>query len=161
AIHDLPVGHSIDPEAHRAFFHPEDRVKMQGAERMALDAGLPSDLLLRMTSARGRQLWVRSIVKAERRGGNTVRLHGTIQDVTDLVGAERKLRETGDFFELTLNAVPTPVTYGNPNMDVTYVSRALEEWHSLPADALLGRPLRESVGEERFAEDEPLIKAAM
>jgi PAS domain S-box-containing protein len=161
AIHDLPVGHSIDPEAHRAFFHPEDRVKMQEAERMALEAGLPSDLLLRMTSARGRQLWVRSIIKAERRGGNTVRLHGTIQDVTDLVSAERKLRETRDFFELTLNAVPTPVIYVNSNMTVTYVNRAAQEWFEMPADALLDRTLRDSLGDERFLEDEPHIKAAM
>jgi PAS domain S-box-containing protein len=161
AIHDLPVGHVIDVEAHRAFFHPEDRMKMQGAERMALDAGLPSDLLLRMTSARGRHLWVRSIIKAERRGGNTVRLHGTIQDVTDLVSAERKLRETRDFFELTLNAVPTPVTYVNANMIVTYVNRALEEWYAQPADAVLGRPLRDSIGDERFLEMESLIKQVM
>lgn len=161
AIHDLPVGHVIELEAHRAFFHPEDRVKMHNAERTAIDAGLPSDLLLRMTSARGRQLWVRSIVKAERRGGKTVRLHGTIQDVTDLVSAERKLRETRDFFELTLNAVPTPVTYVNSQMIVTYVNRALEEWYAQPADAVLGRPLRDSIGEERFVEIEPIVKQVM
>ncbi|HEY0683699.1 MAG TPA: PAS domain-containing protein [Steroidobacter sp.] len=161
AIHDLPVGHLIDMARHHAFFDPEDRVKLQGAERMALEAGLPSDLLLRMTSARGRQLWVRNMIKAERRGGNTVRLHGTIQDVTDLVSAERKLRETRDFFELTLNAVPTPVTYVNSNMIVTYVNRALEEWYALPADAVLGRPLRDSIGSERFDELEPLIKRVM
>ena len=161
AIHDLPVGHAIDVESHRAFFHPEDRQKLQAAERMAQDAGLPSDLLLRMTSARGRHLSVRSIIKAERRGGNTVRLHGTIQDVTDLVSAERKLRETRDFFELTLNAVPTPVTYVNSAMIVTYVNRALEEWFSLPADAVLGRPLKDTIGIERFAELEPLIKRVM
>jgi PAS domain S-box-containing protein len=161
AIHDLPLGHIIDAEAHRAFFHPDDRVKMQNAERMAIDAGLPSDLLLRMTSARGRQLWVRSIVKAERRGGKTVRLHGTIQDVTDLVSVERKLRETRDFFELTLNAVPTPVTYVNSNMIVTYVNRALEEWYAQPADAVLGRPLRDTIGEESFAEIEPVVEQVM
>ena len=161
AIHDLPVGHAINVDSHRAFFHAEDQQKLQGAERMALDAGLPSDMLLRMTSARGRQLWVRSIVRAERRGGNTVRLHGTIQDVTDLVSAERKLRETRDFFELTLNAVPTPVTYVNTSMVVTYVNRALEEWFSQPADAALGRPLRELVGNDQFVAMEPLIERVM
>jgi PAS domain S-box-containing protein len=161
AIHDLPVGHAINVESHRAFFHVEDQQKLQSAERMAADAGLPSDLLLRMTSARGRQLWVRSIIKAERRGGNTVRLHGTIQDVTDLVSAERKLRETRDFFELTLNAVPTPVTYVDSTMVVTYVNRALEEWYAQPSDAVLGRPLRELIGEERFTEMEPLIAQVM
>ena len=160
-IHDLPFGHAIDVESHRAFFHSEDQQKLQAAERMAVDKGLPSDMLLRMTSARGRQLWVRCIVKAERRGGNTVRLHGTIQDVTDLVSAERKLRETRDFFELTLNAVPTPVTYVNANMVVTYVNRALEEWYAQPADAVLGRLLRDSIGHERFAEVEPLIQRVM
>ena len=161
AIHDLPVGHAISVDLHLAFFHAQDQQKLQAAERMALEAGLPSDLLLRMTSARGRQLWVRSIVKAERRGGSTVRLHGTIQDVTDLVSAERKLRETRDFFELTLNAVPSPVTYVNSNMEVTYVNRALEDWFAMQSDQILGRPLRDLVGNERFAEMEPLIAQVM
>ena len=161
AIHDLPLGYAITIDAHRAFFHGEDQQKLQAAGRMAIDAGLPSDLLLRITSARGRQLWLRSIIKAERRGGNTVRLHGTFQDVTDLVSAERKLRETRDFFELTLNAVPTPVTYVNSSMIVTYVNRALEEWYSMPADEVLGRPLRDAIGSERFVEVEPLISRVM
>ena len=69
-------------------------------------------------SARGRKLWVRVIMKAERRSGKIARLHGTVQDVTDLVNAERQLRETRDFFDLTLNAVPMPIAYVSQEGDV-------------------------------------------
>jgi PAS domain S-box-containing protein len=114
-----------------------------------------------MTSARARQLWVRSIIKAERRGGKTVRLHGTIQDVTDLVSAERKLRETRDFFELTLNSVPTPVTYVNADMELTYVNLAAEQWLGMAADAMLDRPLQAVLGDEEFQDMLPLMQRAM
>ncbi len=117
AIHDLPFGQPIELESSRNMFHPEDRKKLIEASQHAIDTGASSDLHLRLTSARGRQLWVRMIIKAERRNGKIVRLHGTLQDVTDRVVAERQLRETRDFFELTLNAVPTPINYFNRDFD--------------------------------------------
>ncbi|HEX7115940.1 MAG TPA: PAS domain-containing protein, partial [Steroidobacter sp.] len=151
AIHDLPVGQAIDFETTRELFHPEDREKLLAAARKAIDTGAPSDLHLRMGSARGRQLWVRLIIKAERRGGRTVRLHGTVQDVTDRVVAERQLRETRDFFELTLNAVPTPINYFNRDFIMTYANRALEEWHGQPASQLIGKTLHEITDPETLA----------
>lgn len=151
AIHDLPVGQPIDWESSRNLFHPDDRKKLTDASQLAIDSGASSDLHLRVTSARGRQLWVRMIIKAERRGGKIVRLHGTMQDVTDRVVAERQLRETRDFFELTLNAVPTPINYFDRDFIMTYANRAFEEWVGRSAADLIGKGLRELLPTEMLA----------
>ncbi|HKU16128.1 MAG TPA: PAS domain-containing protein [Steroidobacteraceae bacterium] len=157
AIHDLPFGQPIELEASREMFQPEDRKKLIEASQQAIDSGASSDLHLRLTSARGRQLWVRMIIKAERRNGKIVRLHGTLQDVTDRVVAERQLRETRDFFELTLNAVPTPINYFNRDLAMSYVNRAFEEWVGRPSSDLLGKSLRELLPTDMFSTVMPYV----
>jgi PAS domain S-box-containing protein len=161
AMHELPVGQAIDLQNTRAMFHPEDQEKMRVAWQLATDSGEPSDLHLRLTSARGKQLWVRIIIKAERRGGKTVRLHGTMQDVTELVEAERQLRETRDFFELTLNAVPIPINYFSRDLVMTYANRALEEWLGKPSADLIGRHAREISTPETLAFVWPHVEAVL
>src|SRR6185369_4284051 len=161
SIHDLPFGQTIELESSRNMFHPEDKKKLIEASQHAIDTGASSDLHLRLTSARGRQLWVRMIIKAERRNGKIVRLHGTLQDVTDRVVAERQLRETRDFFELTLNAVPTPINYFNRDFVMTYSNRAFEEWLGVPATKMIGKGLRELLTTDMFTVDMPYVDKVM
>jgi PAS domain S-box-containing protein len=161
SIHDLPFGQPIEIEASRDMFHPEDRKKLIEASEQATETGASSDLHLRLTSARGRHLWVRMIIKAERRNGKIVRLHGTLQDVTDRVVAERQLRETRDFFEQTLNAVPTPINYFNRDFVMTYVNRAFEEWVGMSTTKLIGKSLRELLPTDMFATVMPYVDKVM
>jgi PAS domain S-box-containing protein len=161
AIHELPLNHPLNERDHFGMLHPEDQVKLRAAVQKATESGAASDMQARLTNAAGKQLYVRIIVQAERREGRTVRLHGTMQDVTDLVMAERQLRETRDFFELTLNAVPTPVTFVDAKMQVTYANKALEEWLGGPLDQIIGHHLREVVSQEALIALGPHIAAAM
>src|ERR1044072_6359178 len=160
-MHDLPFGQPIEIEARREMFHPEDRKKLIEASQQATDTGASSDLHLRLTSARGRSLWVRMIIKAERRNGKIMRLHGTLQDVTDRVVAERQLRETRDFFELTLNAVPTPINYFNRDFIMTYSNRAFEEWLGVPSTKMIGKGLRELLPTDMFTLVMPYVDKVM
>jgi PAS domain S-box-containing protein len=139
AIHDLPVGHPITQDAYRKFIHPDDLPQLLAAGAEAAQSGRSADLQMRMTSAKGRHLWVRLIVKAERRNGKVVRLHGTFQDVTDRVHSEHKVRETRDFYELTLDAMPTPVMFIDAELKITYANKAVEEWVGRTRPQLLGK----------------------
>jgi PAS domain S-box-containing protein len=161
AIHDLPLSTEVKPETHMRGFSPEDNAKLEAAGRLARETGKASDLRLQLTSQRGRRLWVRCIVKAERRGGKAVRLHGTFQDVTDLVLAEEQQRETREFFEVTLNAVPTPVTYFDSDYIVTYTNRALEDWLERSGADMVGKHLRDVVPPESYGETMPIIARVM
>src|SRR5690606_6606875 len=99
--------------------------------------------------------------QADRPDGRTLGRHGTMQDITDLVLAERQLRETRDSFELTLNAVPTPVSFVDSKMHITYANRALEEWLSRPREEIVGHHLRDVLSSESLIALGPHLAAAM
>jgi PAS domain S-box-containing protein len=161
AMHELAPNTPLGDRDLLAMLHPEDQIKMKAAVQKAIDSGSSADFQARLTNARGRHLHVRIILQTERREGRTVRLHGTMQDITDLVMAERQLRETRDFFELTLNAVPTPVIFVDTKMLVTYANRAMEEWLERTHDQIVGQHLREILTSESLISLGPQIAAAM
>ena len=163
ALYDLygvPPGVVVDFPFFQKFYDPADLPQMMAAGNAAL-AGTPSDLQVRMTTARGEKLWVRILYNAERRGGVVTRLHGTIQDVTDRVLAEQQVRQTRDFYELTLDAMPTMVTYTDTDLRLTYVNRAVEEWVGLPSARLLGHRMREFLSPREVADLAEHIAAAL
>jgi PAS domain S-box-containing protein len=143
AIYELPVGRPLSVEQSKQYIHEDDWPKLAAASEAALATGKSADLQIRITSARGRQLWLRVILKAERRDGKTIRLHGTYQDVTERVQTELQVLETRDFYELTLDAMPTLVVYVDKEMRVTYANKAMADWYELPRDSLIGRRLRD------------------
>jgi PAS domain S-box-containing protein len=161
AIYDLPTDTALDVEALQSFFAPEDRKTLESAFKAATETGTSSELQLEMTSARGRHMWVRVIIKAERRGDMTYRLHGTIQDVTDRVIAERQVLATRDFYELTLDAMPTMVMYANAEREVTYVNKAVEEVTGLPRSRCNGQSLAEIFSPQERAVLNEHIEAAL
>jgi PAS domain S-box-containing protein len=143
AIHDLPPGQRLDLDLVRSFLSAEDQERFLKVGRTAIEGGKPADLQIQLTSARGRLIWVRLIVKAERRAGKTIRLHGTVQDITDRVIAEQQVLQTRDFYELTLDAMPTLVTYTDRNLTITYANKAVQDWLGVPREQCIGMNLRD------------------
>ncbi|HEX2492175.1 MAG TPA: PAS domain-containing protein, partial [Steroidobacter sp.] len=143
AIFDLDRSEPIDAAFAISFFSGEHADRLSSATLAAVRAGASADLRLQATSARGRKRWVRVIIKAERRDGRTSRVHGTMQDVTDLTNAERQLRETRDFLDLTLDAAPMPIAYvaeGDGSRLVRYANKAMEEWLGRSRAQMIGKP---------------------
>lgn len=161
AISDLPVGSYIDVERCRKFFSAEDQRAVEQALRKTSETGKPADLQLHLTNARGRQIWVRVIIKAERRGATVVRLHGTVQDITDRVITEHQVRETRDFYELTLDAMPTLVIYTDTDRVITYVNKAVEDWYGMPGSECIGKSLSEISTPEAYAAITGHVTAAL
>lgn len=83
-IHE--VDEDYQPTVDKAIGFYEDaeaRDQIAAALDSGIRDGLPWDLELPLTTAKGRQLWVRAQGRAERVGGQTVRLVGAFQDVTN------------------------------------------------------------------------------
>jgi PAS domain S-box-containing protein len=164
ALYDLygvTRGAPVDFPFFQKFYDPADLPHMLAAIKAALDEGKTSDLQVRMTTVRGEKLWVRILYNAERRGGIVTRLHGTIQDVTNRVLAEQQVRQTRDFYELTLDAMPTLVSYTDTDLRLTYVNRALEEWLGLPRARIIGHRMRDFLAPHDVAEQSEYIAAAL
>ena len=62
---------------------PEDRPVIQAAFRRCVEEGVPYDLELRFTTAKGRHLWIRSFAEPILENGQVVRVVGFIMDITD------------------------------------------------------------------------------
>jgi signal transduction histidine kinase/AmiR/NasT family two-component response regulator len=79
-----------------AFYAPEARAQFTAAVQHAIATGTGWDLELPFDTAMGRRIIVRTIGKAERRDGATVRLIGSIKDVSERVATERQLGELAE-----------------------------------------------------------------
>jgi PAS domain S-box-containing protein len=145
AAQELPVQQGMSVEQILRYVHPEDRERLQAAVKTVVQTGHQMDLELRVTLTQGREAWVRIIIKAEQREGKVVRLRGTFQDVTDRMQAERQVRETRDFYELTLDAIPVLVSYINADLYVTYANAPLLEWLRKPAERVIGQHLKDVI----------------
>lgn len=122
-IHDLDS--TIDPQLEKTleFYHPEDRPILIRSLERAVEFGEPYDLELRFISAKGRELWTRSICEPEEVDGRVVCLHGTFQDITDRKQAEQKAKQTEAFLKAAMdNSTAGIAIAGAPDGRLLYVN---------------------------------------
>ncbi|HKQ82746.1 MAG TPA: PAS domain S-box protein, partial [Steroidobacteraceae bacterium] len=152
AAQELPLrpGMSVDDVLKN--FHADDRERLLKAAHTVKETGQLAQLEVRTSLATGREMWIRIIIKGERRDNVAVRLRGTFQDVTDRIQAERQVRETRDFYELTLDAMPVLVAYINSNLVLTYANAALLQAMRKPRERVIGKHLKEVISSDRFVE---------
>ena len=62
---------------------PEDRPVIQAAFRQCVEAGEPYDMEFRITTEKGRQLWIRTIANPVMENGEMVRVTGLVMDITE------------------------------------------------------------------------------
>ncbi|MBD3349747.1 MAG: PAS domain S-box protein, partial [Candidatus Eisenbacteria bacterium] len=92
-IVELPLGDAPSLPGVIALFHPDDQPVLEQALAQAESEGIPFDLELRLTTARGRPVWGRVVGQLERdASGKPQRLAGTAQDITDRKNAEQERR---------------------------------------------------------------------
>ncbi len=91
-LHEVPVDTNLSVTDALAFYPPEDRSLLERALARARTQGEPWDLTLSITTANGQQRLTRSICRPVKQDGKAVQLVGAVQDVTDLVEAERRFR---------------------------------------------------------------------
>ncbi len=90
-ILDIPINQIPPLEQLMDLFHTDDRSKLETAIQKALTCGEPYDLTIRVLKRNGNVLWTRSVCRPVVMNGNTVKLQGTFQDVTELKKAQENL----------------------------------------------------------------------
>lgn len=90
-ILELEPGTTLDIDTLLSFYAPEARPVLRAAVEAAIRDGGGWELELPAVTAGGRPLWARTQGMAEQRDGRTVRLFGTLQDVTPRKEAELRL----------------------------------------------------------------------
>lgn len=98
-IHEVDKGAKPNLGDGINYYAPEARPQLQAAIENARLNGQPFDMELPFITAKGRQLWVRSIGSAEIVDGRTVRIHGIFQDITDRKLADDQIRKMNEILE--------------------------------------------------------------
>ena len=118
--------HEVDPdfeptvEKGISFYAPEAVPIISKAVQRAIEEGEPFDVELRFITAKGNERWVHAISEAERVGGQTVKVRGAFQDVTDRKAAEEALQKKEHQLSLMFDNVAEVLFYLSVEPDDRY-----------------------------------------
>ncbi|MBB2488064.1 PAS domain S-box protein [Mitsuaria sp. WAJ17] len=106
-LHDLdPASPQPSLEEALRFFDADTRERIAAATHALVTEGSPQDLELRLITAQGRSIWVRSVAQPEFEGSRVVRIVGTLQDITERRRLEDSLRRNHDVLRSVLENLP-------------------------------------------------------
>lgn len=160
-LFDLPPDGSRSVEDFVAFFLPESRELIRRATREAIREGTPWDLELSLVSARGAPRWVRAVGGVERQGDWSVRVTGTLQDITDRKRTEQALQASEQFMRVITDNLPGRVVYWNRDQRCEFANRSSAESFGRTQQEMIGLSLREALGHDRYQAYRPGIEAAL
>ncbi|MFY0627318.1 MAG: PAS domain-containing protein [Reichenbachiella sp.] len=83
-IHELPIGSELDIEGGINYFHPDDREEVKNLVGRCIKNGDSYNEQWRLMTAKGNLKWVQGSGHAILDGGKTIKLIGTLQDITEI-----------------------------------------------------------------------------
>ena len=94
AIHELPEDFQVSPATAAALVEESSRPYIEAAMDACISTGQPFDLEARAWTFHRKPLWIRLIGEAvQDESGAVVRVHGAVQDITDLTKASEEARD--------------------------------------------------------------------
>jgi len=138
-IHGLEPGTSPDLVAAIGYFVPEARPVLEQAVHDAIEHGTAWDLEMPFVTATGKPLWVRTQADAVQVLGKTVKLHGTIQDITEHKRITTELAANRKLLAELIDAIPVPLIVKDESHRYVIVNQAMADLHGATATGLRGR----------------------
>lgn len=93
-IHDLDPADSTDAHKGLSFYEGWSKAAIERAVKDAIEHQQPYDLEVELVSAKGARKWVRTVGYPVVFNGKTVRVEGTMQDITERMEAQQALRRS-------------------------------------------------------------------
>lgn len=103
-IHDLPVDANIGLQDRFDFYHPDDRHRATEAFNSLLTESEPYDLELRITTAKDRTRWIRTVGEPRTNSdGDVIAAVGVFQDITERKRRGEQLDQLRERLDLAVN----------------------------------------------------------
>lgn len=112
-IYEVPLSFDVNVENGLNFYDKPGREKLEEAIRLAIEKGEAFDLELPFTSAKNNKKWVRATCKPIRSQHRTIRLYGTIQDITNRKLYQERLIRITNAVESSSDAIRITDSNGN------------------------------------------------
>jgi len=143
-VHPRAVAPS--PEYVLSRMHPTDRDRVEQELHAARRKGRLPNVTYRVIWADGSVRWLRSFSElAASRDGHPVRMVGAVQDVTELVEAQRATAESLSLVEALQDGAPIGFALVDRELRVVRMNSVLAEVNGAPPEEQIGRPLAELI----------------
>jgi two-component system, cell cycle sensor histidine kinase and response regulator CckA len=142
--------------------HPDDRA-IEERHSAAVMAGHSDVSEYRIIAKSGEVRWLRDYARPEwdDAQARVVRILAAATDITERKRAEESLRESRALLQLVANVVPVMIAYVDAEQRYRFVNRGYLEWFGLSEVEIIGREMREVVGDQRFTTIERYVHAAL
>src|SRR5579871_6775861 len=134
------------PEYVLSRMHSADRARIARELDAARRDGRLPNVTYRVVWPDGDVHWLRSFSElAETRDGHPARMVGAVQDVTELVEAQRATAESLTLLEVLQESAPVGVAMVDRDLRVVRMNRVLAEVNGAPVEEQIGRRVAELV----------------
>lgn len=141
-IHDVPPGYTPTLQEGISYFLPQDRPRVIRYVEACAEFGTPYEFVLPKLTAKGRQIWVRSIGEAVRDAdGKIVRLQGAFQDITEQKRAEARLLALEAQLLTTLESITDGFWLLDKDWKLIFMNGPAERMLKRSRDDLLGKSI--------------------
>ena len=165
AIHGMDPSGATGPSFDEimARYHDDDREAVLGIIGWAIAAHEPFWFQKRLaaTAERGERIVEASGLVEVGAGGQATGVFGVLRDVTDTVKAQHDLETSEERYRLLADNVPGMIGYWDSNMVCRFANRAYLEWFGRSPEALIGRTMRQVLGETLYALNRPYIEGVL
>lgn len=143
-IHDEEPGFAPEVTDAIDFYKPDYRGLVEAEFFDCLNKGKSFDIITELVTAKGRELWVRSIGEAERNSnGEIVAVRGAFQDISDLVEARGQLEKVSAQLRQTLENISDAFFMLDPNWQFLFVNSQAEKLLRATSESLVGHSIWE------------------
>ena len=124
-----------------------------------LDADAPGTRLRFATDTSESVRW--GFARITRIAGDEGLLLLEVDDVTDAIEAEAELERSNSKLQTVVDNIPGLVGLWDREARNRFANRSFESWFGTPPDEIVGRRLREFIGDEGFEEFKPRVDAVL
>lgn len=127
--------------------HPDDRPRVEAEIEAARRQRSPPDVTYRVVLPDGRIRVLRGATTAvaEMSDGRPSRLIGSVQDLTDLVEAQRKMAESLTLMEAMQSGAPVGYAFVDTDFRIVQLNETLAEVNGSPAEEQVGKTVAQVV----------------
>jgi PAS domain S-box-containing protein len=138
-IHGIGSDEHVSPQESVAFYHPEDRPTIRTAFERAVEQQDSYDLELRLLDADDTLRWVRVRGQPVFEDGESVAVHGTMQDITERKRRQRELER----YQTIVESIDDGIFVIDADRTVAYANQTTLEYADTSRAALVGTPVSE------------------
>lgn len=133
-IHEVPADYVPEVDSAIDFFLGSSRDKITAIFEKAVTEGLSFDVELKIVTAKGKEIWVRSFGKPEMKDGKCVRIYGAFQDIDFKKRQEIQFNLTQKRFETIFDNASVGILLTDTKDRLLMANRATLEILGFPDD---------------------------